>query len=119
MVSRVQRGVQHPLTVFILALAIWGLSGSPAMAQYGGGGGGGMGMSMGGYGYSPGLSSLSFGGSGSPAIYGGSGFPFYGDGTSYGYGLSYGYPMTQTNTGFLGPVLRPRKIRAVHRIGKK
>jgi hypothetical protein len=125
MVSLVQRGVQHPLTAFALALGIWMTSSSTAMAQYGGvggvGGGGGMGQSggfglqgfggVGGYGLNPGFNGLGNGGNGSPVNYGGSGYPFYGDGTSYGYGLGYGYPTTFHNTGFLAPALRSRKIR--------
>ena len=72
---------------------------------------------MGGSGYNPGFNNLGYGGS--PAVYGGSGFPFYGDGTSYGYGLSYGHPTTVSNMGFLAPVLRDRKIRTIHRIGRQ
>lgn len=113
MISLLQRGGPRVTMGFALVLTIWIMSGSTAMAQYSGGGGGG----MGGYGYNPGFNNLGYGGS--PTVYGGSGFPFYGDGTSYGYGLSYGHPTTFSNMGFLAPVMRHRKIRTIHRIAGK
>jgi len=122
MVSLGHRGGRHLWPAFVVALVIGILSGSTAKAQYGGGGFvGGMGQNsgfglpgygslgaVGGYGFNPGFNSLGYGGNVS-AIYGGPGYPFYGDGTSYGYGLGYGYPTTFYDTGFLAPILRPRR----------
>lgn len=114
-------GAKSPWSTFAMVLAIGSLFGSTARAQYGAGGSvgslgqGGYGLqgyggrgAVGGYGFNPGFNSLGYGGNVS-AIYGGPGYPFYGDGTSYGYGLGYGYPTTFYDTGFLAPILRPRR----------